>query len=286
MIVSEAMTQINMAYRGSDDDVPVAGTEDYTLWLGTINRKLSEWASDSKHTWSSIFRAYFDEPGTVATTGTATLTGTSTKFLDYQVGDIVSVDGETDRTIATITSDTVLTVTLAFTNTASGLSFYRKTIVKTAVTIYNLHRQFISPGSPALLVDSLGNITEKNIAKPQDLDISSTDMFIYGLNPQTISFVDDPDTGQVGCQLIVPGYFMPYPLVNATDIIPIDDPYWIVYAVASELAFNDLTYEAKTPALNAKANNLYHTMINNNRRGTKLNPRTVGVNVTRIPGVS
>ncbi len=62
--------------------------------------------------------------GTGATTATITLTGTGTKFLStLQIGDTIIVSGETVRTIATISSDTVLTVTVAFTNTASGLSY-------------------------------------------------------------------------------------------------------------------------------------------------------------------
>lgn len=64
-------------------------------------------------------------PGTVATTGTATiLTGTSTLFTKmFVVGDTITVSGETVRTIAAISSDTELTVTGAFNNTASGLSY-------------------------------------------------------------------------------------------------------------------------------------------------------------------
>jgi len=63
-------------------------------------------------------------PGTGATTGTTTLTGTGTKFLtDFQVGDTITVNGETVRTVASVTSDTVLDVTVAFTNTASGKTY-------------------------------------------------------------------------------------------------------------------------------------------------------------------
>ncbi len=62
--------------------------------------------------------------GTVATTGTTTLTGTNTSFLStFKVGDTVTVSGETARIISTIASDTVLTVSVAFSNTASGLSY-------------------------------------------------------------------------------------------------------------------------------------------------------------------
>lgn len=62
--------------------------------------------------------------GTVATNGTTTLTGTSTQFLNtFKVGDTITVSGETIRTIATIASNTSLTVTVAFSTTASSLSY-------------------------------------------------------------------------------------------------------------------------------------------------------------------
>jgi len=63
-------------------------------------------------------------PGTVATNGTITLTGTATTFSStFKAGDSILVSGETVRTIATIASDTSLTVTAAFSTTASGLSY-------------------------------------------------------------------------------------------------------------------------------------------------------------------
>jgi hypothetical protein len=61
--------------------------------------------------------------GTVQTAGTTALVGTTTNFLSFTVGETITVSGETVRTIATITDDTHLTVTSAFSTTASGLSY-------------------------------------------------------------------------------------------------------------------------------------------------------------------
>ena len=62
--------------------------------------------------------------GTLETAGTTTLLGTDTKFLrEFVVGDTISVEGETDRIVATIVSDVELTVTVAFSTTASLLTF-------------------------------------------------------------------------------------------------------------------------------------------------------------------
>ena len=284
MIVSDLFSHINDSYRATDDDVPTAGTSDYSYWLRVTNRKISEWARDTKVTWKSLSRGYFTEPGTVSTVGTVALTGTGTYFLDYQVGDKITVAGETERTIATITSNTALTVTVAFANTTTT-TFTRKIILKTGVTIYNLNRQFITPSTEAVTVDSAGDLTELNIIKPQEATIGSSDVFIYGNNPQSVAFVSDLPTALVGSELLVPGYFMPFELTSATDVVPVDDPFWLVYAVAKDLAANDLTSSAKAPDLNAQANNLYTAMVSANRRGVGLNPRIVPTRITRIRNV-
>lgn len=65
--------------------------------------------------------------GYVSTVATTALTGTETDFASYSVGDIIRVEGETDRAIATITDDEALTVGVAFDNTASDLLWYIET---------------------------------------------------------------------------------------------------------------------------------------------------------------
>lgn len=64
-----------------------------------------------------------DGVGTVTTAGTITLTGVNSTFTIYEVGDTIKVVGETSRVIATIVSDTSLTVTVAFSTSTSGLSY-------------------------------------------------------------------------------------------------------------------------------------------------------------------
>ena len=279
MIVSQAMEQINNAYRGADDDVPTAGSPDYSLWLNTMNAKVSEFATDSKNTWSSLFSPVAPtEVGTGATTGMTTLTGTSTFFTDYRVGDKITVQGETERTIDVITSDTVLTVTVAFANTASAKTFTHKSIIATGVQSYNLNRRFSNP-SDKIKVNNT-NDTEFVIVKAKERD--DQEVYIYGMNPQVLVFVNDVTDTMIGGELEVPGYYMPNDLVDDNSVIPVDDPFWLVYETASELSFNDLTYESKYPDLNGKANNRYSMMVRKNRRGTYGNPGIVPTVVNRI----
>lgn len=69
--------------------------------------------------------------GTVAIAGTTAVTGTSTTFTTtLQSGALITVNGET-RIVNTITSDTALTVTSAFTTTASGQTLtYKSNVIR------------------------------------------------------------------------------------------------------------------------------------------------------------
>jgi hypothetical protein len=72
----------------------------------------------------SEVEGYVEESGYVTTAGTTALVGDAdTTFTNYQVGDKIRVEGETIRTIATITDDNNLTVTEAFASTDDGLTF-------------------------------------------------------------------------------------------------------------------------------------------------------------------
>lgn len=74
--------------------------------------------------------------GTVATNGSITLTGTGTNFLAiYRTGDEIYVDGETVRIVLAVASNTSLTSTAAFTNTASALKHKKDTSIIYADTV-------------------------------------------------------------------------------------------------------------------------------------------------------
>lgn len=288
MDLTTLFSQINSAYRGTDDDAPTEGTDDFTLWLLTTNRKISEWARDTKNVWQSNFN--YDkpnEPGTVNTSASVNLIGTDTNFSDYAIGDTILVAGETVRTIATVASDTALTVTTAFSTIATGQTFTHASIIANGVQSYSLHRRFLNPSDEAFVVTSTQSLCY-DIGKAPERSRYYNEVYIAGNHPQVLGFygTNQPPTAAIGGTLKVPGYYSPADLADVSDVIPVDDPYWLVYAVASELAFNDLTYEDKYNDLNVKANNLYAQMSSNNRRGTNDNPRVAQTNVQRIRGNS
>lgn len=254
-------------YRGKiASRTPAWGSDKANVLLNIANRKIQEWATDPRNKWNSLFLTSApDETGTVATAGTTTLTGTGTYFTDYRVGDTLLVEGETVRTIATITSDTVLTVTVAFSTTASSLTFTRSTIVDNAVNSYNLHRRHFLSSDYARIVKTDDSVVEYPIVKAQQRNvIDSQASYVHGLNPKTLTFAQDLDTGLDAGELFVPAYYTPVAISASTDIIPVDDPNWLVYSVASELARSDPSKDDQFPILAGMANELYVRMSNAN----------------------
>lgn len=155
--------------------------------------------------------------------------------------------------------------------------------VTQGVQTYNLDTNFLLSADKVTVTTATDSFDFK-LVEPQERDRFTDSCYISGANPQKLTFVDafTADSRALGGTITLAGYFLPSELTAPTDVIPVDDPYWLVYAVASELAFNDESYDSKTGDLNAKANSLYAMMASNNRRGTSNNPRTVRTNVQRI----
>lgn len=281
MTVSEALTKINQALRGIDDDVPTFGDEEAVFWLSVLNNKKDELFRDSTKLWSSAFNLTApNEPGTVATTGTTTLTGTDTYFTDYQAGDTILVNGETSRTIDTITSDTSLTVTAAFDNTDTSLTFTHTSIITASDTTYSLHRRLVAISDQVKVTDTNSIKHYFDVIQPQARTDTTQEVFEAGENPRVLNFTNDIDSGDaiVGGTLAVPGYYLPADMTAATDILPFPDPMWGVMATAAEIAFSDIVYEDKAADINAKANALFRAMSSQNRAGTYNRPRRVKYN--------
>lgn len=285
MTLGTALTRISYALRGLDDDAPTIGSDEANQWTEILNRKKDELYEDVTKEWSYSYRRTApNETGTVATTATTTLTGTGTFFTDYSVGDKLTVVGETVRTIATITSDTVLTVTSAFSNTASGKTFTRQIIIDDGVDEYSLNRAFISPSDKLYVLTTDNNKIFLNYKKPQENDYTNRQVDITGVNPRVLSFTDDIESTEdiVGGELFVPGYYMPADISDEDDLLPVPDPNWLVAAVAAEVSSTDIVYEDRQENLTAKANYLYKLMNAKNRRGVYGNAKQIPNNVRRI----
>lgn len=278
MDVTTAISGISYALRGTDDDAPLVSSDEWVYWLSVLNRKKDEFYRDLTKQWPESF--LLDAPvekGTVATTGTTTLTGTGTRFTDYRAGDKITVDGETVRTIDAIASDTTLTVTVAFSNTASGETFTRQTIITAGVTSYSLHRSFIglSDSVYVLATDNQEHYFEPT--KPQARSPHKAEVFVSGVNPKSLCFTTDIEATSplVGGSLHVSGYYLPADMSDETDLLPFADPQWGVLAAAADIASRDMTYEDRTDGLMAAANNLFEQMVAASRRNTYATPHRI-----------
>lgn len=156
-------------------------------------------------------------------------------------------------------------------------------IVASPAPKFDLDAQFLAPANRAYVLKLDGYKTYFDFIKPNEAE-DKDGIYIAGVNPQTVYFANPIIAGQdiIGGTLYIPGYFVPEDVTQETDDINIPDPNWAVAAVAAELAFADITYEDKGPALNEKANSLYKNMVKLNRRGTYGNPRVAPTRVKRI----
>jgi len=282
MNVETALTKISYALRGIDDEAPTFGDDESNYWVSVLNDKKDELFKNPNLSWSSAFKAVAPtEPGTVTTAGTTALAGTDTYFTDYRVGDKITVSGETERTIATIVSDTSLTVTVAFSTTASELTLTHKSIIATGVQSYNIHRSFNNPSDQVVILKTDGTYTYLDYIQPGARNDVKRGVYISGENPKTLTINTTIQSTEdiIGGEIQVPGFYVPDDISASTDLLPFPDPNWGVMATASEVAFNDVIYEDKASDLNQKANALYQAMAASNRKGEYARPRTVPYNM-------
>lgn len=157
-------------------------------------------------------------------------------------------------------------------------------IIASAAPEFDLDDEFISASDSVYCVDSDGKRTDFTLIQPKEKDPLKRNVFIAGKNPKRLYFTNAIVTGEqiIGATLYVPGYYLPEALSDASDDIPVSDPYWLTTATAAEIAFNDLVYEDKALDLNAKANALYTQIVSLNRGNTYGNTRKVPTRVTRI----
>lgn len=152
----------------------------------------------------------------------------------------------------------------------------------TPTLTYNLASDFYLPSDYARIVKTDGSIVEYPIVKAQQRNVQEQSLYIHGSNPKTITFAQTIDTGLDGATLYVPGYYLLADLVNSTDPVLVDDPIWLVYATAAELARNDAAKDAEFPNLSGMANELYQRMSDANNDSGFLQPNAVVNNMPTI----
>lgn len=156
--------------------------------------------------------------------------------------------------------------------------------ISTSTLTYDLDDTFFLPSDFAKIVKTDASYVEYPIVKAQQRNVlNGQSLYIHGSDPKKITFSQDIDTGLASGILYVPGYYIPSTLTAQTDVVPVDDPNWLVYIVASELARNDAAKDDMYPTLAGMANDLYLRMSNANNDTGFLQPNII---VNNMPQVS
>ena len=140
-------------------------------------------------------------------------------------------------------------------------------VIDVSTFTYSLDASFLFPSDYFLILRTTGDIAQVSLTKPQKRLDNETSLYISGSNPKKVTFAGTfIDAGFSGGTLKAPGYYLPADMTTSTSVVAVDDPDWLVYATAAELARNDPAKEDQFSNLLGMANNLYEKMIaaNNN----------------------
>lgn len=162
--------------------------------------------------------------------------------------------------------------------------------VVTASATYEIDApdNLIAPSDQIYIVDTNSKKHYYDLVKPKERSSVVRKFYIAGMNPKVIYCSNEIASTEdiVGGTLYLPGYYMPDDIVVASETgtseIDFVDPYYAVYATASEIAFNDMTFEDKASDLAGKANMRKQKMIRRNRKNQYGIPRKIPRSVRRI----
>lgn len=161
-------------------------------------------------------------------------------------------------------------------------------ITASATPTYTTDLDLIAPSDQVHAVDTNSQTVYYDIIKPKERPRNGRAFYLAGMNPQTLYCTNAITATEdiVGGTLYLPGYYMPADIdvdtEDGTSTIPFLDPFYAVMAVASEIAFNDITFEDKAADLAGKANYLYTQMLRKNRKNTYGSDRPIPTRVNRI----
>lgn len=137
--------------------------------------------------------------------------------------------------------------------------------VDTNTLTYDLDDTFFMSSDYAKIVKTDGSYVEYPIVKAQQRNaLSGQALYIHGSDPKKITFAQDIDSSLDAGTLYVPGYYIPADLTLSTSVVAVDDPSWLVYITASELARNDPAKDDQFPTLVGMANDRYQKMSDAN----------------------
>lgn len=128
---------------------------------------------------------------------------------------------------------------------------------------YNFANTVIKPSDFAYIYDGDTEIAKLPIVKPQQRGNYTSGIYLTGKNPRVANFIETIGANHqfVGKTLKIGTYDRPTPLSAEGDTIPLNDPDWLVYETAAELARNDPAKDDQFGNLQGIANDKFTDLV-------------------------
>lgn len=145
----------------------------------------------------------------------------------------------------------------------------------TGTQSYDLDDDILRASDYVILTTTAKAKSYIGIVKPQQQSRYSKGAYITGFNPKQLTFIQTINAGNTGQAITLPCFTMPADMATGTSKVSVDDPQWLVYAVAAELARNDFAKEQQYSNLIGQANDLYQKMLDDAQANSFSQPNGV-----------
>ena len=150
---------------------------------------------------------------------------------------------------------------------------------------YDMENDLIANSDYVFLEKTDGSRAEYPVVMPNKRNTSGQSFYLSGRNPKKLTWSTTTiDSGLEAATISLAGYYMPPELTLADDMVSVDDPNWLVYVTASELARNDTAKDDQFGNLVGQANDLYQKMVAANSFSGYLQPNAIEYSMPDIGG--
>lgn len=131
-----------------------------------------------------------------------------------------------------------------------------------------------------------GSRSEYPVVMPEKRELYPQGFYLSGRNPKKLNWCGTTiDTALDNGTIKLAGYYLPTDIALVDDYVSVDDPNWLVYATAAELARNDPAKDDEYGNLQGMANDLYTKMIVADSFTGYLQPNAIEYNMPPIGGM-
>lgn len=140
---------------------------------------------------------------------------------------------------------------------------------------YDLDSDIMRPSDFVILISPTKQTIYVPSIRPQQRTRYTRGAFITGFNPEQLTFIQTIDSSYAGMTINLPCFTLPPDMFTPTSLVAVEDPQWLIYAVAAELARNDYAKEEQYPNLIGQANDIYANMVADAQANSHLQPNGV-----------